>query len=84
MASPVAYAFEPSPTTDVYVIHDCDRKPYVTYGNVIRVRIEVLVTETKIMYDIRLTGGAGTVEFEEADVFVDKATAVAEYDNRIG
>lgn len=81
MASPVAYSFEP--TTDVYVIHECDRKLYVTHGEVLRVRIEVLVTETKIAYDIRLTGNAGTVAFGEADVFVDKATAIAEYDLRV-
>jgi len=81
MASPVSYGFEPN--AEVYVIHKCDSKPYVTHGVVLRVRIDVLVTATTIKYDIRLAGNAGTVEFAESNVFVDKAAALVEYDTRV-
>lgn len=81
MASPVAYDHEPN--ADVYVIHECDHKPYVTHGTVLRVRINVLVTGTEILYDIRLAGNAGTVAFEGTDVFLDKTSAAAEYENRV-
>ncbi len=74
------------PNQDVYVINGCgDRgdNSYVIAGTVIRVRIDVLVSETTIKYDVRLVGGSGTLEFMEADVFPDKSTAIAEYESRV-
>ena len=74
------------PNQDVYVINGCgDRynNEFVRAGTVIRVRIEVLATETTIKYDVRLTGQSGTQEFMEADVFPDKSTAIAEYETRV-
>jgi hypothetical protein len=78
----VTYAYVPNQS--VYVINECsDKTPFVTSGLVIRVRVEITVTETVIKYDIRLFGDGGTTEFVEADVFFDKALAVAEYETRI-
>jgi hypothetical protein len=81
MAGTVNYLFDPN--QEVYVIHSCDSKPYVTHGVVIRIRAEVLVTGTTLMYDIRLAGNAGTVAFAETDVFTDKAAAITAYDGRV-
>ncbi len=71
------------PNQDVYVIEDCENNLYVTNGTVIRVRIEALVSGNEIIYDIRLAGKSGTTEFMESDVFVDKPTALTEYDTRL-
>lgn len=84
MAGTINYLYDPN--QNIYVISECDEKrnpPYVTGGIVMRIRSEVLVSETTIVYDIRLDGYGGTQEFAEADVFLDKATAVAEYSNRV-
>lgn len=81
MASPVNYNYEPN--DNVYVINSCVGNPYVTSGVIVRVRIQVLVTETMIRYDVRLSGNNGTREFAEEDLFVDKPTAMAEYENRV-
>lgn len=82
MAGTINYAYDPN--QQVYVIHKCDEhQPHVTHGVVIRIRSEIIMSRTTLVYDIRLTGAYGTHEFEESDVFVDKATAIAEYDTRI-
>lgn len=81
MAGTVNYLFDPN--QDVYVIHECDGKPYITHGAVIRIRANILVTESTLVYDIRLAGNAGTHAFEEADVFTDKASALTAYDSRV-
>lgn len=81
MAGTINYQFDPD--QEVYVIDSCNNKPYVTHGTVLRVRAEVLVTGTSLEYDIRLAGNAGTAAFEESDVFADKASAIAEYNNRV-
>lgn len=58
----------------------------VAHGTVIRVRVEFLITLTKLIYDVRLDGSSGTVEvIGEVDIFAeaDLALAMAEYQNRI-
>jgi len=83
MAGTINHLYDPNQV--VYLIHTCDESPqiYVTSGTVIRIRAQVLVTETKLYYDVRLVGNAGTDEFLEADVFTDKPAALTEYDLRI-
>jgi hypothetical protein len=81
MAGTINYQYDPN--QEVYVINTCSEKPYITTGTVIRVRAEVLVTETKVAYDIRLANNAGTSAFLEDDVFPDKATALIEYETRV-
>jgi len=83
MAGTINHAYDPNQV--VYVIHACDAAPqiYVTSGTVIRIRAEVLLTETKLYYDVRLAGNAGTDEFLEEDVFTDKSSAITEYDARV-
>lgn len=82
----VTYKFEPN--EEVYVIDTCDGKSYVCLGEVIRVIIEILKTETNIMYDIRKKTYSGTTRFEEKDVFPATGSPLvpdvfAEYQNRI-
>ena len=83
MAGTINHLYDPNQV--VYVIHGCDKAPkiYVTSGTVIRIRAEVLLNETKLYYDVRLAGAAGTDEFLEADVFADKSSAISEYDARV-
>lgn len=81
MAGTIDYLYDPN--QDIYVIADCDGDPLVRAGRVIRVRAEVLVTETVLTYDIRLADETGTTEFEEEDVFATLADAVEEYEDRL-
>lgn len=81
MAGTINYLYDPQQA--VYVIDDCSGQLYVTGGTVNRVKAQVVITGTEILYDVSLTGSKGTKEFEEADVFPDKATALAEYETRI-
>lgn len=81
MSGTINYDF--SPNDNVYIIDECDDKPYVTSGVVVRVRAEVLVVGEKILYDVRLINNSGTKEFQATDVFADKATAIAEYETRV-
>jgi len=71
------------PRQNVYVITTCDKKEYVNKGTVIRVRTSSLISGVEIVYDIRILGDSGTGEYAETDVFVDKTTAIAEYDTRV-
>ena len=77
----VNHAYDPNQS--IYVIDSCDGNPFISGGVVIRVRINVLVSETTIKYDIRLDGTSGTKEYNESDVFVDKASALTAYDAKI-
>ena len=72
------------PGQDVYVIATCDAGAIenVQPGTVIRVRGTALTTGTTVVYDIQV-GGSGTSEFDEDDVFVDKAAAMTEYAIRV-
>ena len=84
MAGTINYLYDPNQV--VYVIDNCDDPSSVlavVRGEVIRVRAEVLVSETTLEYDVRLDGNAGTKEFVEADIFPDLATAITEYQNRL-
>jgi len=81
MAGTINYLYDPNQA--VYVIDACDGKLYVTGGTVLRVKSQVVITGTEILYDVSLSGSKGTQEFEEADVFPDKTTAVAEYESRL-
>ncbi|MGI0075879.1 MAG: hypothetical protein ACREAU_00555 [Nitrosopumilaceae archaeon] len=57
------------PGVTVWVLtEDCG----VKHGTVIRFRAEVLITETKLFYDIRLDeGGIGTAPFKPDKVFAE-------------
>ena len=77
----IVHAFDPN--QDVYVISTTDCGYVVHAGRIIRVRIESLVTGVTIKYDIQLAGKSATTEYVEEDVFVDKATAMTEYDARL-
>lgn len=88
MAGTVDYLYDPN--QEVYVIRSigCTRPVddtilSVERGTVVRIRAEVLLSEQKLRYDIRLEGQSGTEEFEEDDVFADKASAVTEYQTRL-
>lgn len=84
MAGTINYLYDPN--QDVYVIAPCDEDSKVTAvrpGRVIRVRAEVLVTETTLEYDVRVDGQSGTTELPEADIFADLASAVTEYQTRL-
>ena len=81
MSGVINYDFDPY--QEVYVITECNQQPYVIAGTVLRVRASVLISGTTVVYDVRLSGNVGTSEFDAADVFVDKATAVAEYETRV-
>lgn len=83
MGSPTLVDYEFEPDQDVYVIDTCDDQPYIQSGTVLRVRIYILAAETKILYDVRLDGRTGTEEYSEEDVFIDKATALTEYETRV-
>lgn len=73
-----------TPDQSVYVIDKCNGSLYVTAATVVRVKIQVLVSGTSIKYDIRLDpASTGTKEFNESDIFVDKTTALTEYETRI-
>lgn len=73
----VTYDF--TPNQDVHVITDCG----IQKGLVIQVRINALVTETTVDYDIRLDGEMGTTAFKEKDVFATLSAAVTEYESRL-
>lgn len=77
----IVHAFDPN--QEVYVISTTDCGYVVQSGTVIRVRTASLVTGVETKYDIRLTGKYSTTEFDEVDVFVDKVTAMTEYDLRV-
>lgn len=77
----VTHIFDPE--QEVYVIHTCNDKPYISMGVVLRVRIEVLALSTQILYDVRLGGDLGTTVFAEEDVFATKLDALVEYDARV-
>ena len=82
----VEYKFTPNEI--VYVIDECNDNLYVTSGVVVRVRMEVLVSETVIRYDIRLEGQRGTKEFVEKDVFTATGSpamyeVMSEYQSRL-
>ena len=81
MAGTINYLYDPN--QQVYVIDECEGVLYVSGGTVQRVKAQVLITDTEVLYDVILTGSRGTKEFKEADVFPDKTTALAEYEARI-
>lgn len=81
MAGTVNYLYDPN--QEVYVITSCDMGLQVVSATVLRCRAEVLITGTKIVYDVRLHGNRGTVDLQETDIFADKSSAVAEYETRI-
>lgn len=76
------------PNQDVFVIDEVDCKDpldkaiSVRPGKVIRVRAEVLVTETTLLYDVRLESSVGTKQYEETDLFATLPAAIAEYQTR--
>lgn len=83
MPSPITVEYDFEPSQIVYIISPCNGQLYIERGEVVRVRIDVLVSGTTIRYDIRLDGTTGTRSFTSDDVFVDKATALAEYGTRV-
>lgn len=83
MASPIIYSYEPNTTVWVITTDNNGCNPAVDTGIVIRVRIDVLTTETLIEYDIRLDGDKGTTVFVTADIFSTLTAAVDEYEIRL-
>ena len=88
MAGTINYLYDAGQT--VHLIAECvdpNNKsitvPVVRPGKVIRVRVDLLVTETKLVYDVQVDKQSGTTEFIEADVFTDLPTAIAEYQLRL-
>lgn len=75
--------YEFLPNQDVYVIDKCNGNTFVHAGEVIRVRIEILVTATTIKYDVRLNGEIGTKVFNESDIYADKTSALTAYETKI-
>lgn len=68
-----------APNDNVYVIDSCGVKT----GVIVQVRFNSVINADTLQYDVRVEGAAGTDVFVEADIFPDKATAVAEYETRI-
>lgn len=68
------------PNQDIWVITDCGIKT----ARVIQVRATEKVSVSELKYDVHLIADSTTVELEEADMFADKATALAAYDIRLG
>lgn len=85
MAGVINYLYDPNQI--VWMIMACGANNTdikVKEGKVIRIRAEVLVTLTEApLYDIQITGLAGTTEVAEADVFSSLALATAEYETRL-
>lgn len=82
MASPIVYTYEPGTTVWV-IMSDNVCSSSVKKGVVIQVRINALVTETRLRYDIRLEQEYGTTEFIETDIFATLEDAVNEYEIRL-
>ena len=84
MAGTINYLYDPNQAVFV-ITSPCDDNNVtaVQPGKVIRVRAEVLVTQTVLFYDVQVNEASGTSEFVEADVFADLTTAVAEYETRL-
>lgn len=81
MAGTINYAYDPN--QEVYIIATCEDKPIVLSGIVIRIRSEVLVSASKLQYDVRAGTSAGTIVVEVEDIFGDLPSAIAEYQNRL-
>lgn len=74
------------PAQEVWVItqpEGCDIVG-VHKGEVIQVRAKEATNISVLEYDVRLVGQRNTVVFTEDDMFIDKATALVEYDTRLG
>ena len=85
MAGTINYLYDPA--QGVWVITDQCVDDIgvlaVRDGAVKYVRGDVLTTGTTVTYGVQLTGQSGNLEFAEADVFPDLASAIAEYENRL-
>jgi hypothetical protein len=85
MAGTINYLFDPN--QDIFAIVACNetdvRAIAVRPGRIIRVRAEVLVTTTTLLYDVQVAGESGSTELPEADIFTDIPSAVAEYEIRL-
>lgn len=78
----ITHTFDPAQA--VYLIVPCLKTTgYVSPGTVVQVKAEALVSGVTIKYDVRLPGSGGTQEFVESDIFIDKPTAIAEYNSRV-
>lgn len=83
MASPIAYLYEPEVTVWIITPTGQSCPSAVKEGVVVQVRANVLSTSTTILYDIRLSGNNGALEFKEADIFATLSAAVTEYETRL-
>jgi len=82
MSSPIVYTYEPG--TNVWVImSDNACASSVKAGVIVQVRVNILVTEVRLRYDIRLEQENGTTKFTEIDIFPTLAAAIDEYEIRI-
>lgn len=72
------------PNDEVYIVTTCgDRdEPTVISGRIIRVVISVLSTKTTVTY-MATSRVSSSTEFDEADVFANKADAIAAFGLRV-
>lgn len=78
----VNYSFEPN--QPIYVIvAGTDGVLAVRSAMVLRVRVDVLVTTTKLVYDVKFSNQVSTVEVMEDDMFSTLSDAINEYELRL-
>jgi len=87
MAGTINYLYDPAQTVWVITdqcVEDGDNGNLAIREGVVKyVDGQVLTTGTTITYGVQLVGQSGNIEFAEADVFPDLATALTEYGIRI-
>ena len=89
MAGTINYLYDAN--QEVFVIADCvdpnnsgnTQVEAVRQGKVVRVRVEVLITATKLVYDVQIANQPGTTELTEDDIFTDLAAALIGYQARL-
>jgi hypothetical protein len=81
MSGTINYLYDPNQT--VWVIASCNNEILIREGLVIQLIGTVILTGQTLVYDIRMTGDAGTVPFVEDDVFATLQNAVIEYETRL-
>lgn len=78
----LSYAFEPNQS--IYVIATVsDGALAVRPAVVLRVRADMLITGTTLVYDVRFDGQTSTTETFEEDMFATLEAAIVEYEVRL-
>lgn len=78
----VNYSFEPNQSIYV-IVTGADGVPAVRSATVLRVRVDVLVTATKLVYDVKFSNQGSAVEVMEDDMFSTLSDAINEYELRL-